>query len=77
MFTRLKAGFDDSMKGDTDRELVVFTEALKIPIQERAVFLERECAGDGDLHRKVEALLRAHDRIGNFLEEPPTGTSIE
>jgi hypothetical protein len=25
----------------------------------------------------VEALLKAHDRIGSFLEEPPTGTSVE
>jgi len=25
----------------------------------------------------VEALLRAHDRLGNFLEEPPTGASVE
>jgi len=77
MSARLKERFDDSMKGDTDRELVVFTEALKLPIQERAAFLERECAGDESLHRKVEALLSAHDRIGNFLEEPPTGTFNE
>jgi hypothetical protein len=77
MSTRLREGFDDSMNGDTDRELFVFTEALKVPTQERAVFLERECAGDENLRRKVEALLRAHDRIGSFLEEPPTGTSIE
>ena len=25
---------------------------------------------DEDLRRKVEALLKAHDRLGNFLEEP-------
>jgi hypothetical protein len=25
----------------------------------------------------VEALLRAHDRLGSFLEEPPTGASVE
>jgi hypothetical protein len=65
------------MKGDPGREVVVFTEALKVPDQERAAFLEFVCAGDEILRRKVEALLRAHDRIGNFLEEPPTGTSIE
>ncbi len=65
------------MKGDPDRELVVFTEALKVPIQERAVFLERVCAGDENLRHKVEALLRAKDRLGDFLEEPPTGGSVE
>jgi hypothetical protein len=65
------------MRGDPDRELVVFTEALKVPVQERAAFLERVCAGDENLRHKVEALLRAHDRLGNFLEEPPTGASVE
>ena len=61
------------MKGDPDRKLIVFTEALKVPMQERAVFLERVCAGDDTLRNQVEALLRAHDRIGKFLEEPPRG----
>jgi hypothetical protein len=65
------------MKRDPGREVVVFTEALKVPMQERAVFLERVCAGDNTLRSQVEALLRAHDRIGKFLEEPPTGTSME
>ena len=59
------------MKGDTDRELVVFTEALKVPVQERAAFLKRACAGDENLCHKVQALLKAHDRLGKFLEEPP------
>ena len=65
------------MKGDPDRELAVFTEALKVPVQERAVFLGRMCAGDDILRHQVEALLRAHDRVGNFLEEPPTEESLE
>ena len=65
------------MRGDPDRELVVFTEALRVPVQERATYLERVCAGDEKLRRSVEALLRAHDRLGNFLEEPPTGASVE
>ena len=65
------------MKGDSDRELVVFTEAVKVPIQERAAFLERVCAGDENLRCTLEALLRAHDHVGNFLEEPPTEASVE
>jgi len=65
------------MKSDPDRELVVFTEAVKVPIHERAAFLERVCAGDENLRRTVEALLRAHDHVGKFLEEPPTGASVE
>jgi hypothetical protein len=66
------------MKSDSDREIAIFTEALKLPLQERDAFLERMCSGDEDLRRRLEAMLRAHDRLGNFLEEPPTGSrSIE
>ena len=65
------------MKGDPDRELIVFTQALKLPVQERAAFLERACAGNENLRHKVEALLKAHDRVGSFLEEPPNGDSVE
>jgi hypothetical protein len=66
------------MKSDSDREIAIFTEALKLPLQERDAFLERMCSGDEDLRRRLEAMLRAHDRLGNFLEEPPTGgPSIE
>ncbi len=65
------------MRGDSDREIAIFTEALKVPIQERDAFLERLCNGDESLRRRVEAILRAHDRLGDFLEEPPTGASID
>jgi hypothetical protein len=65
------------MKGDPGREVVVFTEALKVPVQERAAFLERACAGNENLRHKVEVLLVAHDRVGSFLEEPPNGDSVE
>ena len=64
------------MKDDADRELAIFTEAIKLPIQERAAFLDIACQGDEPLRKKVEALLKAHDRVGNFLEEPPAGESI-
>ena len=59
------------MKDDADRELAVFTAANKLPIQDRAAFLDIACAGDANLRRKVEELLRAHERVGDFLEEPP------
>lgn len=61
------------MKDDSERETAIFTEALKLPPQERHAFLQRSCAGDDELRRKVEALLRAHGRLGNFMEEPPQG----
>src|SRR6185503_19079078 len=55
--------------------LEVFTEAVQLPTEERVAFLNRACAGDEKLRRKVEALLNSNDRAGAFLEEPPT-TSI-
>ena len=58
---------------DDGYEIAVFTEAIKVPRDQRAVFLDKACGKDADLRRKVEALLSAHDRVGNFLEEPPTG----
>ena len=64
------------MKDDADRELAIFTEAIKVPLQERAAFLHIACHGDEPLRRKVEALLKAHDRVGNFLQEPPGEESI-
>jgi hypothetical protein len=73
----LKNDFNDSMNCDPGQEVVVFTEALKVPVRERAAFLDLACGGDVNLRHKVEALLRAHDHVGNFLEEPPAGKSIE
>jgi hypothetical protein len=63
------------MNDDASRELTVFTEALKVSLADRARFLAVASQGDHNLRRKVEALLAAHDRIGDFLENPPTGTS--
>ena len=65
------------MKSDPDREVTIFTEALEVSMQERDAFLDRECGDDENLRRKVEALLRAHDRLGDFLQEPPTGGLME
>ena len=59
------------MSDESSRDLVIFTQALQLPGGERAAFLDRACAGDEDLRRNVEALLRAHERIGDFLETPP------
>ena len=59
------------MNGDADRELIIFTQALKLRAEERAAFLERACGADQQLRSKVEALLSANDRLGTFLEQPP------
>ncbi|MGA2870344.1 MAG: serine/threonine-protein kinase, partial [Verrucomicrobiota bacterium] len=61
------------MNDDFDRDVIVFSEAINLPEAERAVYVERECAGDADLRRRVEALFQAHEKAGDFLCEPPPG----
>ena len=66
------------MSADSSQDEPIFTEALKHPVAERGAFLDRACAGDVELRRKVEALLRAYERLGDFLETPPPkpGSSV-
>src|SRR5580700_5311553 len=63
------------MDRDGSRDVVIFTEALQLSVGERDAFLSRACAGDENLRRKVEALLKAHDEVGDFLEQPPAGAA--
>ena len=60
------------MTGKSGRDIELFTEAVQLPIEERAAFLDRVCADDQDLRHKIEALLKSNDRAGDFLEQPPT-----
>jgi hypothetical protein len=49
----------------------VFIDALQLPSPAaRREFLNDACAGQDALRRQVESLLAAHDRVGQFLEEP-------
>src|SRR5580698_5924629 len=64
------------MSEDADRDVTVFTEALQLPAGERAAYLERACGGDGELRRKVEALLAGHDEVGDFLENSTPNASM-
>jgi len=61
------------MNDGSDRDVVVFTEALRLPAAERGDYLGRACSGNEDLRQRVEVLLKLHDRVGDFLEQPPTG----
>jgi serine/threonine protein kinase len=60
------------MTPNSGRALELFTEAAQLPFEQRGVFLDGACAGDEDLRRKIEALLKSNDRVGDFLEEPPS-----
>jgi eukaryotic-like serine/threonine-protein kinase len=49
----------------------IFAQAIEIDGGERAAWLGRACAGDGELRAEVERLLRAYARADAFLEHPP------
>jgi serine/threonine protein kinase len=65
------------MNDSPNRDVEVFTEALQLPRHQRAAYLDHACGSDGELRRKVEALLEGHDQVGDFLEHSPQTTSPE
>jgi hypothetical protein len=67
----------ETMNDDSENEITIFTQALKVSPQKRGAFLENICGGDQELRRKVEALLKAHGRLGTFMEEPPGGENAD
>jgi serine/threonine protein kinase/predicted negative regulator of RcsB-dependent stress response len=48
---------------------VLFERALEIPAGERSDFLGRACAGDEELKREVESLLKSHHHAGTFFDD--------
>jgi len=53
------------------QESGIFKAVVKLPISERAAFLDRECDGNVALRHEIEALLVAHDHAGEFMQRPP------
>src|SRR5436190_2688733 len=62
---------------NSSREEALFTLAVEKPAAERAAFLDRECSGDAELRQRIEALLGAHDKAEEFLNEPPAAVSAK
>ena len=57
-------------------EQAVFAEALQRATPEaRTAYLDAACGTDAALRQRVEALLRAAENAGDFLERRPTGLS--
>ena len=46
----------------------IFEAAIGLPEEEQVRVLDRECGGDAELRRKVEALVRADRSAGRFIE---------
>jgi len=58
-------------KNDVPDVRSIFLDALEKPTDsERTAYLDQACAGDAAVRAKVEALLRAHDQAGGFLQPP-------
>ena len=56
----------------TERE--IFVAALQyVNLTKRAGYLDEKCGDDHHLRRRVELLLRAHEKAGGFLDLPPDG----
>jgi serine/threonine protein kinase len=59
------------MNSDSSQDVVIFTAAHELPEDERAVYLSQACGDDVVLRRRVEALLRAHSELGDFMQAGP------
>src|SRR6516164_3713297 len=59
---------------DTERQIMtIFSGALdRDSGPERAAYLDEACGADAVLRERVEALLRAHEQVGGFLEPRDT-----
>src|SRR5262245_14264656 len=59
------------MADESNRVMDLFLAALERPTAaDRAAFLDDACAGDADLRKRLDALLRAHDRPDPVLDRP-------
>ena len=51
-------------------EQALFTATLERDPVERSAFLNAACGADAELRKRVEQLLRLHENVGDFLEQP-------
>ena len=65
------------MTSNPGRILELFTKAAQLPVEQRGAFVDDACAGDEELRHKIEALLKSNERVGGFLEEPPSAVIEE
>jgi hypothetical protein len=62
---------------DPRRVKAVFLEAADYhDPADREIVLQRACGQDGDLRGRVEALLKAHDRFVEFVNQPLTDSGV-
>src|SRR5437870_2927699 len=57
----------------------IFDAAIELPPERRAAYVLAACAGEDLLRQRVEALLRAHDSAGTFMDSlavDPRGSTV-
>jgi len=63
------------MNNDVKREEQIFEAALQFPTPDlRAAYAKGACGNDEKLCQRIEALLKAHEHSGGFLDRPPAVT---
>jgi len=56
----------------------IFHRAVEISGEcERAAYVAEACRGNPELQAEVEALLKAHEQAGDFLESPPANVTLD
>ena len=66
------------MEDASPEMLSIFAGALEQSSPEkRAAFLDTACGANDDFRQRIEALLKAHDKAGGFLQdEPQAGNTV-
>ncbi len=58
------------MKAERYRQIdKCLEEAMERHTGERQAFLDGACAGDEELRKEVESLLKAYEQVGDFIED--------
>ncbi len=58
------------MSEPTNHEEAIFDAASQLPLEQRADYLRQACGSDEALRQRVEALLKADEKAGGFMNEP-------
>jgi len=60
---------------ESSAESIFFAALERAEPDDRSRYVAEACAGDAELRRRVDRLLRAHPAVGSFLE-PPVAVGI-
>ena len=64
------------MNDPAEREAQIFADALLVPPDERARYLDLVCRGDAGLRQRLETLILAHESAGLFMAASGAGEAV-